>query len=591
MPKTTTKNNWNLQDIFKTTKEYDQTKKEIKEILQKIETYQGKLCSNSENLYNCYNLYEQALEKFEKVYAYGMLTYHLDMSNQEGIKLFKEVEALGTEFTIATSYITPEITYADEAIIKNYLEKDARLKPYARDIKETLEKKKHILSKEEENILANYSEIFSAPENTFDILTNAEFKFGTLTNEKGEEVELTDSTYTLYMKNKKQDVRKQAFNLMYTKYSEFINTITEMYIANVKAKSTTAKIRKYSSTLENAVTEDDASVKVYNSLIEAIDENITSNYEFLKLKKQMLKLPQMHMYDLYVNPCEQGKNEITFEQAKQEVLNALEILGAEYTDKLKEAFDNNWIDVYAKPNKKGGAYSMGVYGVHPFVLTNFVNSKRDVSTIAHELGHSMHSYYSNKEQGIIDADYTIMVAEVASTVNEILLSDYQIKHETDKKKKAELLYELLEMIRATFFRQAMFAEFEKIVHEKIEKGETLSSEDLNEMYYKLNQKYFGTEIVIDEQIKYEWARIPHFYSDFYVYKYATGVSAAITIATKILNKEQGFTEKYIDMLKQGCSKKSIELLKMVDVDLESKETYCKTIEFYRDKIEELKQLI
>ena len=591
MPKTTTKNNWNLQDIFKNTKEYNQTKKEIKEILQKIKTYQGKLCSNSENLYNCYNLYEQALKKFEKVYAYGMLKYHLDMSNQEGIKLFKEVEALGTEFTIETSYITPEITYADEAIIKNYLEKDARLKPYARDIKETLEKKKHTLSKEEENILANYSEIFSAPENTFDILTNAEFKFGTLTNEKGEEVELTDSTYTLYMKNKNQDVRKQAFNLMYTKYSEFINTITEMYIANVKAKSTTAKIRKYNSTLENAVTEDDASIKVYNSLIEAIDENITSNYEFLKLKKQMLKLPQMHMYDLYVNPCEQGKNEITFEQAKQEVLNALEILGAEYTDKLKEAFDNNWIDVYAKPNKRGGAYSMGVYGVHPFVLTNFVNSKRDVSTIAHELGHSMHSYYSNKEQGIIDANYTIMVAEVASTVNEILLSDYQIKHETDKKKKAELLYELLEMIRATFFRQAMFAEFEKIVHEKIEKGETLSSEDINEIYYKLNQKYFGTEIVIDEQIKYEWARIPHFYSDFYVYKYATGVSAAITIATKILNKEQGFTEKYIDMLKQGCSKKSIELLKMVDVDLESKETYCKTIEFYRDKIEELKQLI
>ena len=591
MPKTTTKNNWNLQDIFKTTKEYNQTKKEIKEILQKIKTYQGKLCSNSENLYNCYNLYEQALKKFEKVYAYGMLKYHLDMSNQEGIKLFKEVEALGTEFTIATSYITPEITYADETTIKNYLEKDARLKPYARDIKDTLEKKKHILSKEEENILANYSEIFSAPENTFDILTNAEFKFGTLTNENGEEVELTDSTYTLYMKNKNQDVRKQAFNLMYTKYSEFINTITEMYTANVKTKSTTAKIRKYSSTLENAVTEDDASIKVYNCLIEAIDENITSNYEFLKLKKQMLNLPQMHMYDLYVNPCEQGKDEITFEQAKQEVLNSLEILGAEYTDKLKEAFDNNWIDVYAKPNKKGGAYSMGVYGVHPFVLTNFVNSKRDVSTIAHELGHSIHSYYSNKEQGIIDADYTIMVAEVASTVNEILLSDYQIKHETDKKKKAELLYELLEMIRATFFRQAMFAEFEKIVHEKIENGETLSSEDLNEIYYKLNQKYFGTEIVIDEQIKYEWARIPHFYSDFYVYKYATGVSAAITIATKILNKEQGFTEKYIDMLKQGCSKKSIELLKMVDVDLESKETYCKTIEFYRDKIEELKQLI
>lgn len=248
-------------------------------------------------------------------------------------------------------------------------------------------------------------------------------------------------------------------------------------------------------------------------------------------------------------------------------------------------------DVYAKPNKRGGAYSMGVYGVHPYVLTNFVNSKRDVSTIAHELGHSMHSYYSNKEQNVINADYTIMVAEVASTVNEILLSDYQIKNENDNKKKAELIYELLEMIRATFFRQAMFAEFEKIVHEKVENNVMLSADDLNDIYYKLNQKYFGNDIVIDEQIKYEWARIPHFYSDFYVYKYCTGVSSAIAIASKILNKEPGFVEKYINMLKQGCSKKSIDLLKMVDVDLESKDTYKSAIEFYNQKIEELKELL
>ena len=399
------------------------------------------------------------------------------------------------------------------------------------------------------------------------MLTNVEFKFGNLIDENGEEIELTDSNYTLYLKSQNQNVRKQAFILMYKKYSEFINTITEMYIANVKVKSKTAKLRKYNSSLEKAVEKDDASIKVYNSLIEAIDENISANYEFLKLKKKMLNLPELHMYDLYVNPCEQGKDEITFEEAKQEVLNALQVLGEQYTNKLEEAFDNNWIDVYAKPNKRGGAYSMGVYGVHPFVLTNFVNSKRDVSTIAHELGHSMHSYYSNKEQGVIDANYTIMVAEVASTVNEILLADYQINHEQDKKKKAELLYELLEMIRTTFFRQAMFAEFEKIVHEKIENGIMLSSDDLNDIYYKLNQKYFGEAVKIDEQIKYEWARIPHFYIDFYVYKYATGVSAAIAIATKILNKEPGFVEKYIEMLKQGCSKKSIDLLKMVDVDL------------------------
>lgn len=585
------KYNWDLQELFKTIEEFNGEKQEIQNILKEIKKYQGKLCNTSDNLYNCYRLYEQALEKFEKVYGYGMLKYHLDMSNQDGIKLFKEVEALGTEFSVETAFITPEITYADETKIQEYLKNDNRLNKYARDIKDILEKKKHVLSKEEENLLANYSEIFSAPENTFDILTNAEFKFGTLIDENGEEVELTDSTYTLYLKSQNQDVRKQAFNLMYTKYSEFVNTITEMYITNVKAKSTTAKLRKYNSSLEKAVENDDASIKVYNSLIEAVNENILSNYEFLKLKKKMLKLPEMHMYDLYVNPCEQGKDEITFEDAKKEVLNALQVLGEEYTNKLEEAFENNWIDVYAKPNKKGGAYSMGVYGVHPFVLTNFVNSKRDVSTIAHELGHSMHSYYSNREQGIIDANYTIMVAEVASTVNEILLSDYQIKHEEDNSKKAELLYELLEMIRATFFRQAMFAEFEKIVHEKIENGIMLSSEDLNNIYYELNKKYFGTEVNIDEQIKYEWARIPHFYSDFYVYKYATGVSAAILIATKILNKEPGFVKKYIEMLKQGCSKKSIDLLKMVDVDLESKETYKSAIEFYNKKISELKSLL
>ena len=378
---------------------------------------------------------------------------------------------------------------------------------------------------------------------------------------------------------------------MYKKYSEFVNTITEMYISNVKAKSTIAKIRKYNSSIEHAVDNDDASLKVYESLIEAINEDMTVNYEFLKLKKKMLNLKEMHMYDLYVNPCEQGKDEITYEEAKKEVLNALQILGKEYVNKLQEAFDNRWIDVYAKPNKMSGAYSMGVYGVHPYVLTNFVNSKRDVSTIAHELGHSMHSYYSNKEQNVINANYTIMVAEVASTVNEILLSDYQIKNEKDSKKKAELLYELLEMIRATLFRQAMFAEFEKIVHDKTENNVMLSADDLNDIYYKLNQKYFGNDVDVDEQIKYEWARIPHFYSDFYVYKYCTGVSAAISIASKIINKEPGFVEKYIEMLKQGCSKKSIDLLKMVDVDLESKDTYKRAIDFYNQKINELNEIL
>lgn len=585
------KYNWKLSDIFQNKEDFERTKQEMSKDLEQIKSYQGKLCKTSESLYECYSIYEKALEKFEKLYAYGMLFYNLDMSNQEGMKLYKEVEALGTEFSTATAFITPEITYEDKSKIENYLKEDTKLQRYQRDIKDILDEKEHILSKEEENLLASYSELFSAPENTFDILTNAEFKFGTIIDENGTEVELTDSNYSIYLKNRKEAVRKQAFDLMYKKYSEFINTITELYLSEVKANTVSAKLRKYKSSLEKAVKYDDASIEVYNSLISVINENIEVNHKFVELKKKLLNKSDFHMYDLYVNPFEEDKDNITFEEAKEEVLKALNVMGEKYISKLKEAFDNNWIDVYAKPNKKSGAYSMGVYGVHPFVLLNFVNSKRDISTIAHELGHSMHSYYSNSNQTVIDADYTIMTAEVASTVNEILLSNYQISKEDNPKKKAELLYELLEMIRATLFRQSMFAEFEKIVHEKIEKGETLSSEDLNKIYYQLNQKYFGNNMVVDKEIQYEWARIPHFYTDFYVYKYATGISAAIAIASKILNQGETFVEKYIEMLKQGCSKKSIDLLKMVDVDLEGKEVYEMAINFYKEKLDELEHLI
>ena len=585
------KYNWKLTDLFENKEEFYKAKEKMQKDLKEFEKYKGILCDSAENLYQCYNLYEKILIDFDKIYSYGMFSYHLNMANQEGIKLFKEVENLSSEFTTAVSYITPEITFTDEAIINKYLEEDKRLKRYERDIKDILEKKKHILSKEEENLLANYSEVFSGPENIYDILTNAEFKFGTLINENGEKVELTDATYTKYLKSNNIKVRKQAFNLMYKKYSEYINTITEMYLANVKQTVITAKLRNYKSSLEKATINDDATIKVYEALMKGVEDGLETNHQFISSKRKLLNMDKIHMYDLYVNPFEQKEDKISFEEAKKEVKDALAILGKEYGEMLDIAFENNWIDVYEKPNKRGGAYSSGVYGVHPFVLMSFTENKRDVSTIAHELGHSMHSYYSSKTQNIIDSQYTIMVAEVASTVNEILLSEYQINNETDKKKKAELIYELLEMIRATFFRQSMFAEFEKTVHEKIEKGEMLASEDLNNIYYKLNEKYFGKDIIIDDEIKYEWARIPHFYTDFYVYKYATGISSAICIATKILNKEEGFVEKYINMLSQGCTKKSVELLKMVDVDLEKPATYKATTDFYKNKIEELEKLI
>ena len=446
------------------------------------------------------------------------------------------------------------------------------------------------MSKNEEELLSNYGEVFASCENAYDILTNAEFKYGKLTDENGQDVEMTAGTYVNFLRNKNQNVRKQAFDLMYNKYSEFANTITELYLARVKQQTISSKLRKYKSSLEAAVLHDDESINVYEKLIESVNNKIGVNHRFMKLKKELLKLNEMHMYDIYLNPIAENDEKITFEDAQKEVLSALEVLGEEYTGKLKEAFANRWIDVYEKPNKRGGAYSMGVYGVHPFVLDNFTESKHDVSTIAHELGHSMHSYYSEKNQNIINSNYTIMVAEVASTVNEILLASYQIDNEKDNNKKAELIYELLEMIRATLFRQAMFAEFEKQVHEKIENGEILSAEDLENIYYELNKKYFGEDVVIDEKIKYEWLRIPHFYSCFYVYKYSTGISSAIAIASKILKGEPGIVEKYIEMLKQGRTKSSIDLLKMVDVDLESTKPYEDAIDFFEEKMNELENL-
>lgn len=581
---------WNLKDIFKSKEEFENTKISFIKDLDKIESYRGIVCKSALNLYECYKNIEEALIKFEKLYSYGMFTYHLDMANQDAIKLFKEVENLSNLYSKKTAFLTPEITNYDENIIKKYLEEEKKLEPYKRDILDILEEKKHTLSKEKEELLSNYYNILSSSENTFDILTNAEFKFGNIIDENGDEVELTDSNYTLYLKSKNSNVRKQAFNKMYKKYSEFINTITELYITNVKEFSITSKIRNYESSLDRAVKHDDASIKVYTSLMNAIDKDINKNYEFLKLKKKLLSIDKMHMYDLYVNPFEEDKDEITFDEAKKQVIDSLSVLGDEYKNLLETAFENNWIDYEPGENKRGGAYSSGVYGVHPFVLMSFVNSKRDVSTIAHELGHSIHSYYSNTNQNIINANYTILVAEVASTVNELLLAHYQIENEKDKSKKKEILYELIEMIRATFFRQSMFAEFEKIIHEKIENDEFLSSEDLNSIYYNLNKKYFGDDVEIDDEIKYEWARIPHFYSDFYVYKYATGISSAICIVKNILEKGKPYIEKYMEMLKMGCSKKSIELLKMVDVDLESEETYKNAIDFYSEKVNELKKL-
>ena len=580
---------WNLEDIFKEN-EIEINIEKLEHLRKELEKYKGTL-NTSENILNCYKKYCELLEVHEKLYAYAMLKYHKDMSNVESIKLYKRLENITAIISSSLAFITPEISKNSKEDLESFLKGNKGLIEFEKSIKDIIKDKAHILSEEKEELLAKFSEVFSASENIYDIFTNTELDFPSIKDENGNELKMNMALYGKYAKSSNENIRKQAFESIYSLYKKHINSITEMYLSRVKKATISSNIRNYKSSLDMATQNDDATINVYNALVESVDENLYLNHKYLKLKNKILNTEKMHMYDVYVNPLEKEEEHIEFEEAKETILNALTILGEEYTQKLKNAFNSNWMDVFEKENKMSGGYNLGVYGVHPFILLNYINSSRDVSTIAHELGHAMHSDYSSSSQNIINSNYTIMVAEVASTVNEILLANYLIEKEEDLTKKASLINEQLDMIRATLVRQTMFAEFEKIIHERIERGESQTSETLNETYFELVKKYFGEDVILDEEIKYEWARIPHLYRCFYVYKYSTGISSAIAIASKILSKEDGYTEKYIEMLKQGGSKSSIELLKMVDVDLENKETYNLAFKYFEEKLNNLEKIV
>lgn len=584
------KNEWDLTVIFKDIDEFENEIKNLYKIMDELKSFQGKLNQGVDVIYNCYKTFEKAIILDEKIYAYAMLKYHKDLSNDEGIKIYKKVEKISTDFSEVASFIAPEISKISDEKLEEYL-KDDRMKEYEKSIRDIMKDKKHILSEEVEKVISKYSEVFGVSENAYDIFTTTEFEFPAIKDENGNELKMSHGLFSKYLMSENESIRKQAFESMYSLYEKHINTITELYLSRVKKTTISANIRNYKSSLDLATNNDDSSVEVYDCLLKEVNKNLNLNHEYLELKRKLLNVEKLHVYDVYTNTLEKEDTHIEYEDAKNIVLNALNIMGEEYTNKLKEAFENNWIDVYEKDNKMTGAYSMGIHSVHPFVLLNFINSSRDVSTIAHELGHSMHSYYASKNQNAINANYTIMVAEVASTVNEILLANYLINKEIDKTKKAALINEQLDMIRATLYRQAMFAEFEKEIHSKIELGESLTSQNLNNVYYDLVKKYFGEASIIDDLIKYEWARIPHFYRCFYVYKYSTGITAAIVIASKILAGEAGYVERYINMLSQGGAQGSLDLLKSVDVDLEKEETYEIAFNYFRNKLNELEELV
>ena len=584
------KYDWNLKDIFENEDAFKNEMDKLKRDMEKIVIYKGRLNNSVDEFIECFKLMEESYESFEKIYGYAMLRYHQDMSNVDSIKLFKEVEMLASKFSEAESFITPETSKISNDRLEEYLQ-DERNKGYEKLVRDIIKDKKHILSEEVEKVLASYQEVFSIAENTYDIFTDTEFDFPAIKDDDGNELEMNSAIYGKYIMSKSENVRRQAFESMYSLYKRHINSITELYIGRVKQMAVSSRLRHFESSLDQATNHDDSNVEVYKTLVKSVNDFMYLNHDFINLKADLLGKEKLHMYDTGVNVFEAEDEKIAYDDAKNIVLDALKPMGEEYVHTLNMAIENRWIDVYKKDNKRSGGYSMGVYGVHPYILLNYIDSSRDVSVLAHELGHTMHTYLANKSQNVINANYTIMVAEVASTVNELILANYRINNETNVDKKKALVYEQLDMIRATLIRQTMFAEFEETIHSRVGSGESLSSDELNTVYGKLVEKYFGDRCIIDDEIKYEWARIPHFYSPFYVYKYATGITSAIVIASKILSGEDGYVDKYLNMLSMGGSKDSLSLLRMVDVDLEKEDTYEIAFKYFENKLNEIKSLL
>ena len=581
---------WDLSKIIDVNN-IEKYKDEVKILLSEVEKFKGNITSSSDNLYNFYQKYEQLNRLVEKLYMYAHLNYDADTTDTKAQTLYMEIEKLYQDLSEKLTFIVPEILECDYNVILDYIEKDDRLKQYSFDLEQLFRNKPHTLSLDEENIITLATNAMGTGSEVFDNIDNTDIDLGKIKDENNNEVELTNANYNKYMNSKDRRVRIDAFNAMYNYYKGLIHTIAASLKGNVKENFFMSKVRKFESPIKQSLFYDNIDISVYDSLIEAVHNNLDTMYEYLSLKKKALNLDEMHMYDIYVDIVDNKTHEYPFEQGKKMIFEALKPLGENYLNDLNKAFDERWIDIYPNKGKSSGAYSSGSYDTYPYLLLNYTDTIDSVSTLVHELGHSMHSYYSNKNQNYTNASYPIFLAEIASTTNEILLNDYLYKNAKTKEEKILYLTELLEKIRTTIYRQTMFAEFEKIIHEKEDKGIPLTEEELSNTYLELNKLYYGNNVVSDDLIKYEWARIPHFYTSFYVYKYATGLSCAIKIATDIINNKENAKENYLDFLSSGGSDYPLNILKKTGIDMTKPDTINDALKVFKEKVEELKELL
>lgn len=581
---------WNIEKIYKDSTQWEEEFENLKGKSKSLLNFQGTL-KDKENLKAYLSLDEDLSRTLEKLYVFAHMKSHEDTQNAKFQSLASKIDVFMAEFSSCTAFFVPEILSLDENEFFCMIDNDKDLKLYNTFFKTIFKEKPHILSKEVEEVIASVSNCLGSSESIFSILTNADMSFGTIKDEEGNLIELSEGNYSNFIKSKNKDVRKSAFELLFGTYKKYENTIAKTLTSSIRSAIFLSKTRKYKSTLEASLNPNDIPVDVYTNAINTIDENLNSLHRYVSLKKKLLKLDEIHMYDLYVPIIDMPKEHIEYEDAVKIVEEALKPLGEEYLGIFDEGIKNGWVDVFENKGKRSGAYSWGSYDTMPYVLLNYNFDLHDVSTLAHEMGHSIHSYYTRNNQPYVYGNYTLFCAEVASTTNEILLINYLINKETNLNKKLYLINQELEQIRTTVYRQLMFAEFELVTHKTLEEGGDLTSKDLNKIWLDLNKKYFGDEIIIDKDIEIEWARIPHFYSHFYVYQYATGYAAASSFATSILNKEDNAVETYKEFLKAGASLYPVDTLKKAKVDMTTDKPLKDTIKRFNELLDMLEELI
>ncbi len=583
---------WRLEDIFATDDTWEEEYKAVEQFSAKAETYKGTLGNGPTALLEALTYRDELSERLRRLYVYAHLKTDQDTTNSFYQAMDSRIKTLFVKVSTALSFFVPELLSIEEDTLTKWVNEAEELRLYAQEIEEINTQRAHVLPAEQEALLAQLSEVTSSSSETFSMLNNADLTFPMVKNEEGEEVELSHGRYIGFLESDDPQVREDAFKAMYGTYGKFKNTFASTLSGNIKTDNVNARIRNYPSARAAALSNNHIPEQVYDQLVETINKNVHLLQRYVALRKKVFELDELHMWDLYAPLVQDAKMDITYEEATKTMLASFHSLGEDYTSIVKEGLDNRWVDVRENVGKRSGAYSSGSYGTNPYILMNWQDNISNLFTLAHEFGHSVHSYYSHKYQPYVYSGYSIFVAEVASTVNEAILNDYLLKTTDDEQKRIYLLNYWLDGFRGTVFRQTMFAEFEHLIHELDQQGVALTAEKLTEEYYALNKKYFGEEVTIDDEIGLEWARIPHFYYNYYVYQYATGYSAAVALSNQILTEGEPAVNRYINnFLKAGSSDYPIEVLKKAGVDMTSAAPIEEACRVFEEKLNELESLL